>query len=62
MSRRVRVGFIGCGGISQSHAQRLRDVPTIVPGSSIKLRAVPYDEDEGRGSDISLQLSTPGSE
>jgi hypothetical protein len=42
--------------------QRLRDVPTIVPGSSIKLRAVPYDEDEGRGSDISLQLSTPGSE
>ncbi|MEE8640112.1 MAG: hypothetical protein V3T41_06855, partial [bacterium] len=41
---------------------RLRDVPTIVPGSSIKLRAVPYDEDEGRGSDLSLTLTSPGGE
>ena len=42
--------------------ERLRDVPTIVPGSSIKLRAVPYDEDEGQGSDLSLTLTTPGGE
>ncbi len=42
--------------------QRLRDVPTIVPGSSIKLRAVPYDEDEGRASDISLDLRPTGGE
>jgi len=27
MSRRICVGFIGCGGISHGHAQRLRDVP-----------------------------------
>ena len=42
--------------------ERLRDVPTIVPGSSIKLRAVPYDEDEGRESDLSLTLTSPGGE
>jgi hypothetical protein len=41
---------------------RLRDVPTIIPGSSIKVRAVPYDEDEGRGSDLSLDLRPTGGE
>jgi len=42
--------------------QRLRDVPTIVPGSSIKIRVVPFDEDEGQGSDLSLTLTSPGGE
>jgi hypothetical protein len=42
--------------------QRLRDVPTLLPGSSIKLRAVPYDEDEGRPGELSLTLTPPGGE
>ncbi len=42
--------------------ERLRDVPTILPGSSIKVRAVPYDEDEGRPSELSLDLRPTGGE
>ncbi|MGD8719022.1 MAG: FG-GAP-like repeat-containing protein [Candidatus Zixiibacteriota bacterium] len=42
--------------------ERLRDVPTILPGSSIKLRVVPMDEDEGQPSDLSLDLKTTGGE
>jgi hypothetical protein len=42
--------------------RRLRDVPTLLPGSSIKVRVVPYDEDEGRPGELSLDLRPTGGE
>jgi len=39
---------------------RPHDVPTILPGSSIKVRAVPADADEGRAGDIAVDLKPTG--
>jgi hypothetical protein len=40
--------------------QRLRDVPTVLPGSRVMLRAIPADEDEGKAGDITLDLKPTG--
>lgn len=39
---------------------RLRDVPTILPGANIKIRAVPADADEGKAGELGLDLKPTG--
>lgn len=41
---------------------RLKDVPTILPGSRIMLKAVPYGPSEGKGGEINLDLKPPAEE